>query len=153
MAVGILFAGFANAEIHISEPITKPNPEDITNTRIAAAEAGVCAIEKACIICWIDQKNAPTNLVQLVEGDNPFLDGGEAALYDPWMNKYELEVKGRKIVIKSAGTDGEMGTSDDILSSDVRRRNNEKKESEKRDSPPKRQAHSKTNSGDVAMRK
>ena len=49
------------------------------------------------------------------------LDGGEGALYDPWDNKYEMEAKGKKIVIKSAGEDGEMGTGDDIRS-DVKKK-------------------------------
>lgn len=153
MAVGILLAGFANAEIHISESNTKQNAEDVTKARIAKAEAGVCAVEMACIICWIDQMKPPTNLVQLVVGEHPFLDGGEGALYDPWNNKYEMEVRDHKIVIKSAGADGVMGTSDDILSSDVRNRNDENKKSKKLDLQPKMQAHPKTNSVDVATRK
>lgn len=44
MAVGILLAGFANAEIHISESITKQNAEDITKARIAKAEAGLLVV-------------------------------------------------------------------------------------------------------------
>ena len=121
MMVGIMLAGFATAEIHIDESAAKKDAEDTNKPRIAAAEAGVCAIEMACATYFIEQGEMPTNLMQLVVGDNPFLDGGKDALYDPWMNNYEMEIKGGKIVIKSAGEDGVMGTSDDILSSNVRK--------------------------------
>ena len=116
MMVGIMLAGFATAEIHIDESAAKKDAEDTNKPRIAAAEAGVCAIEMACATYFIEQGEMPTNLMQLVVGDNPFLDGGKDALYDPWMNNYEMEIKGGKIVIKSAGEDGVMGTSDDIFS-------------------------------------
>ena len=151
--VGILLAGFANAEIHKNESITKQNAEDVIKARIAKAEAGVCAIEMACIICYIDQMKPPSNIVQLVVGDNPYLEGGEDTLYDPWKNRYEMEVKGDKIIIKSAGADGVMGTSDDILSSNVRKKDNRNKASEKHDLQPKIKAHPKTNSVDVATLK
>ena len=88
----------------------------IAKTRITAAEAGVRAIQEACTTYYIQHKKLPTSLDQLVEGDDPILDGGEGALYDPWDNKYEMESKGKKIVVKSAGEDGEMGTDDDIRS-------------------------------------
>ena len=88
----------------------------IAKTRITAAEAGVRAIQEACTTYYIQHKKLPTSLDQLVEGDDPVLEGGEGALYDPWDNKYEMESKGKKIVVKSAGEDGEMGTEDDIRS-------------------------------------
>ena len=88
----------------------------IAKTRITAAEAGVRAIQEACTTYYIQHKKLPTSLDQLVEGDDPILEGGEGALYDPWDNKYEMESKGKKIVVKSAGEDGEMGTEDDIRS-------------------------------------
>lgn len=88
----------------------------IAKTRVTAAEAGVRAIQEACTTYYIQHKKLPTSLDQLVEGDDPVLEGGEGALYDPWDNKYEMESKGKKIVVKSAGEDGEMGTEDDIRS-------------------------------------
>ena len=88
----------------------------IAKTRITAAEAGVRAIQEACTTYYIQHKKLPTSLDQLVEGDDPILEGGEGALYDPWDNKYEMESKGKKVVVKSAGEDGEMGTDDDIRS-------------------------------------
>ena len=88
----------------------------IAKTRVTAAEAGVRAIQEACTTYYIQHKKLPSSLDQLVEGDDPVLEGGEGALYDPWDNKYEMESKGKKIVVKSAGEDGEMGTEDDIRS-------------------------------------
>ena len=88
----------------------------IAKTRITAAEAGVRALQEACTTYYIQRKKMPTSLDQLVEGDDPVLEGGDGALYDPWDNKYEMEVKGKKVVIKSAGEDGQMGTEDDIRS-------------------------------------
>ena len=88
----------------------------IAKTRVTAAEAGVRAIQAACTTYYIQHKKLPSSLDQLVEGDDPVLEGGEGALYDPWDNKYEMESKGKKVVVKSAGEDGEMGTEDDIRS-------------------------------------
>ncbi len=88
----------------------------IAKTRVTAAEAGVRAIQEACTTYYIQHKKLPSSLDQLVEGDDPVLEGGEGALYDPWDNKYEMESKGKKIVVKSSGEDGEMGTEDDIRS-------------------------------------
>ena len=93
----------------------------IAKTRITAAEAGVRALQEACTTYYIQRKKLPTSLDQLVEGDEPILEGGEGALYDPWDNKYEMEAKNKKVVIKSAGEDGEMGTDDDIRS-DVKKK-------------------------------
>ena len=93
----------------------------IAKTRITAAEAGVRALQEACTTYYIQHKKLPSSLDQLIEGDDPLLEGGEGALYDPWDTKYELEVKGKKVIIKSAGEDGSMGTEDDIRS-DVKKK-------------------------------
>ena len=93
----------------------------IAKTRITAAEAGVRALQEACTTYYIQRKKLPTSLEQLVEGDDPILEGGDGALYDPWDNKYEMEVKGKKVVVKSAGENGVMGDEDDIRS-DVKKK-------------------------------
>ena len=93
----------------------------IAKTRITAAEAGVRALQEACTTYYIQHKKLPSSLDQLVEGDDPILEGGDGALYDPWDNKYEMETKNKKVIIKSAGEDGEMGTEDDIRS-DVKKK-------------------------------
>ena len=78
---------------------------NIAKANEAAAKQGVNALKEACTTYYINHKKMPTSLDQLVEGDDPILDNGDTGLYDPWGNKYEMEVKGKKIVIKSAGED------------------------------------------------
>ena len=89
---------------------------NIAKANEAAAKQGVNALKEACTTYYINHKKMPTSLDQLVEGDDPILDNGDTGLYDPWGNKYEMEVKGKKVIIKSAGEDGQMGTDDDIRS-------------------------------------
>ena len=93
----------------------------IAKTRITAAEAGVRSLQEACTTYYIQHKKLPSSLDQLIEGDDPIIEGGEGALYDPWDNKYEMEVKGKKVVIKSSGENGVMGDEDDIRS-DVKKK-------------------------------
>ena len=96
----------------------------IAKTRIKAAEAGVRSLLGACTTYDTQHRKLPSSLDQLIEGDEPIIEGGEGALYDPWDNKYELETKGKKIIIKSAGEDGEMGTEDDVRSDNVKKPDN-----------------------------
>ena len=99
----------------------------IAKTRITAAEAGVRSLQEACTSYFTQHKKFPTSLDQLVEGDDPIVEGGEGALYDPWDNKYELEIKNKKrIVVKSAGEDGVMGTEDDIRSDSIKKHDKDK---------------------------
>ena len=84
-------------------------------TRQAEAERGVLTLREACTAYYLQNKKLPTSLDQLTEGDEPVLKSGKD-LYDPWANKYVMEVKGKKVVIKSAGKDGVMDTYDDIRS-------------------------------------
>ncbi len=93
----------------------------VAKTRITAAEAGVRSLQEACTTYYLQHKKLPSSLDQLIEGDEPILEGGEGMLYDPWDNKYEIEVKGKRIIVKSAGEDGQMGTEDDIRS-DVKKK-------------------------------
>ena len=67
----------------------------------------------------------PTDLKVLVTADGdeePALDGGEGALYDPWDHEYRIEVKGKRWAIVSDGPDGQSGTEDDIRSDKVARK-------------------------------
>lgn len=95
----------------------------IASTRITAAESGVQALKEACATYNIQHKKMPTSLDQLCEGDDPVLES-DKYLYDPWDNKYEMETKGKRIIIKSAGPDGSMGTEDDIRTDDKKKKNN-----------------------------
>ena len=89
---------------------------NVLEAKEAAAKEGVKALSEACTAYYIRHKKMPTSLDQLVEGDEPILANGDEGLYDPWDHKYEMEVKGKRIIIKSAGDDGQMGTDDDIRS-------------------------------------
>ena len=95
----------------------------IASTRITAAEAGVQALKEACATYYTSHKKLPTSLDQLCEGDDPILES-DKGLYDPWDNKYEMELKGKnRVIIKSAGEDGQMGTEDDIRSDAKKKKN------------------------------
>ena len=78
------------------------------------AEAGCGVIKDAVASYQLKHKKLPTSLDQLCEGDDPIFDN-DKPLYDPWDNKYEMEIKNKtRVIIKSAGPDGQMGTDDDI---------------------------------------
>ena len=87
----------------------------IAKTRITAAESGVQSLYESCTTYYIQKKKMPTSLDQLLEGEDPILES-DKGLYDPWDNKYEMEVKGKRVVIISCGEDGIKGTEDDIRS-------------------------------------
>ena len=81
---------------------------------ITTAEAGARSLYGDCVTYQMKHHKYPTSLDQLCEGDEPILES-DKPLYDPWDNKYELEMKGKnRLIIKSAGPDGEFGTEDDI---------------------------------------
>lgn len=96
----------------------------IEKTRKTAAKTGVDTIKGAITNYMIDKKKSkpPSDLKVLIEADGddePLLDGGEGALYDPWDTEYKLEVKGRRFVVISAGPDQSFGTEDDIRSDTI----------------------------------
>jgi len=94
----------------------------IASTRITAAESGVQSLKEACTSYNLKHKKFPTSLDQLTEGDDPILDS-DKYLYDPWDTKYEMETKKNRVIIKSAGPDGQMGTEDDITTTDKKKAN------------------------------
>ena len=96
----------------------------IEKTRKTAAKTGVDTIKGAITNYMIDKKKStpPSDLKVLIDAngdDEPFLDGGEGALVDPWDTEYKLEVKGKKFVVISAGPDGQFGNEDDIRSDTI----------------------------------
>jgi len=96
----------------------------IENTRKIAAKTGVDTIKGAITQYMISKKKStpPSNLKDLIDAsgdDEPFLEGGEGALYDPWDTEYKLETKGKKFVVISAGPDGQFGNDDDIRSDTI----------------------------------
>ena len=93
----------------------------IASTRITTAEQGVVALQESCATYFIKNKKLPTSLDQLCEGDEPILES-DKGLYDPWDNKYEMETKGKRVIIISCGEDGIKGTEDDIRSDKKKKR-------------------------------
>ena len=96
----------------------------IENTRKIAAKTGVDTIKGAITNYMISKKKStpPSDLKVLIDSsgdEEPFLEGGEGALVDPWDTDYKLEVKGKKFVIISAGPDAQFSTEDDIRSDTI----------------------------------
>lgn len=90
---------------------------------ITTAEAGARSLYGDCVTYQMKHKKFPTSLDQLCEGEEPILES-DKPLYDPWDNKYELEMKGKtRLVIKSAGPNGVMGDEDDIRTDSKKKKN------------------------------
>ena len=95
--------------------------EYLDNAKVTAAQSSVQGLSESVLAYKIKYKKMPTSLTQLVEGDEPIVEGGEGALIDPWDNEYKFELKGKRCVISSAGLDGEWGTEDDISSDKIKK--------------------------------
>lgn len=93
----------------------------IETSRKTAAKTAVDNLKGAITNYMIANKKStpPNDLKVLIEqrGDeDPYIDGGEGALVDPWDNDYRIEVKGKRFVVISDGPDGSPNTEDDIRS-------------------------------------
>lgn len=97
---------------------------NLDKAKVTAANES-CRNIKSCVVNYnLQYKKYPSDLKQLVEAhgdDEPILDGGEGALEDPWGNEYKFERNGKKILVTSAGPDGEWGTEDDISSNEIKK--------------------------------
>ncbi len=94
-------------------------PRMLNNAKINAAKVGVDNLKGALVAYNIEKGKYPNDLKALVESsgdEDPIVDGGEAALFDPWGVEYKYERKGKRFVVISAGPDGEFGGDDDIRS-------------------------------------
>ena len=96
----------------------------IENTRKTAAKSAVDNIRGAVTAYMIGEKQSvpPSDLKVIIEqtGDeDPYLEGGEGALIDPWDGEYRIEIKGKRFVIISNGPDGSPNTDDDIRSDKI----------------------------------
>lgn len=97
-------------------------PRFLESGNKGAAEKDVQALKTAVTQYYTEKRKYPDNLDVLVDtsGDKePYIEGGEGALVDPWGNKYELKFKNNKKnspYIVSGGQDGTIGTEDDIRS-------------------------------------
>ncbi len=88
----------------------------LDKAKVTAAQEAVRNIQSACETYKMTTKKYPSDLNALVSGDDPYLQGGEGSLEDPWGNDYRMEKKGKNIVIISNGPDGESGNDDDVRS-------------------------------------
>lgn len=93
--------------------------KSLDKARVTAAQEAVNNIHSACESYKMSTKKYPSDLTTLVSGDDPYLQGGEGALEDPWGNEYRMEKKGKNIVIISNGPDGESGNDDDVRSDKI----------------------------------
>ena len=96
----------------------------IDTARKTAAKSAVDNIKGAVTAYMIGEKKStpPSDLKVIIEqkgDDDPYFEGGEGALIDPWDNDYRIEVKGKRFVIISNGPDGSPGTDDDIRSDKI----------------------------------
>ena len=96
----------------------------LETTRKTAAKTAVDNLRGAVTNYMIDKKKStpPNDLKVLVDvsGDeDPYVEGGEGALVDPWDNDYRIEVKGKRFVVISDGPDGAPNTEDDIRSDKI----------------------------------
>lgn len=102
-------------------------PRFLESGNKGAAEKDVQALKTAATQYYTDKRKYPDNLDVLVDtsGDKePYIEGGEGALIDPWGNKYEIKFKGNKKnspYIVSGGPDGSIGTEDDIRSDESKK--------------------------------
>lgn len=102
-------------------------PRFLESGNKGAAEKDVQALKTAITQYYTDKRKYPDNLDVLVDtsGDKePYIEGGEGALIDPWGNKYEIKFKGNKKnspYIVSGGPDGTIGTEDDIRSDETKK--------------------------------
>ncbi len=130
--VAAMRAGFTLIEILVAVAIigilgtvaTVSIPKILENAKINAAKSGVDSLKNAVVTYNIEKGKYPSDLKALVEAsgdDDPVVEGGENALYDPWGVEYKYERKGKRIVIISAGPDGEFGGEDDIRSDTTKR--------------------------------
>jgi general secretion pathway protein G len=98
----------------------------LEKAKITAARDAVQNIKNGVVTYQINYRKYPTSLSELVEpkgDDEPVLEGGAGALEDPWGTEYKFERNGKRIVIISAGPDGEFGGEDDIRSDKVKASN------------------------------
>ena len=95
---------------------------NLEKAKVTAAKEAVNNIKASVTNYYLQYKKYPGDLTALVEAkgdDEPILDGGEAALEDPWGTEYKYEKSGKRFAIISAGPDHDFGTDDDIRSDKI----------------------------------
>lgn len=126
-AVAAMRAGFTLIEILVAVAIigilgtiaTVSIPRMLEDSKIKATQSAVMSLRDAVVSYNLAKGKYPSDLRALVEAsgdEDPIVEGGEGALEDPFGTEYKYERKGKRIIIISAGPDGEFGNDDDIRS-------------------------------------
>lgn len=129
----VMRAGFTLIEILVAVAIigilgtvaTLNITKNLEKAKTTAAREGVNNLKAAVLTYNVQFNKYPSSLNDLITSKNdeePVVSGGEGALEDPWGTEYRYEHKGKKILIVSAGPDGEFDTDDDISSDKVERK-------------------------------
>lgn len=94
-------------------------PRMLEDSKIKATKTSVIALRDAVVAYNLSYGKYPSNLQDLADdsnGKDPIIES-EDMLTDPFGTEYKMEGKGKRMIIISAGPDGEFGTEDDIKSS------------------------------------
>ena len=101
---------------------------NIEKAKQTAAQESVNNIKNAVMTYYLQNKKYPSDLKDLIVENSEgiaVLEGGEGALEDPWGNEYKYERKGQKILVTSAGPDGQFGNEDDLRSDTIKKSKNQ----------------------------
>lgn len=132
-AVTAMRAGFTLIEILVAVAIigilgtiaTVSIPRMLEESKVKATQSAVMSLRDAVVSYNLSKGKYPSDLRALVEAsgdEDPIVEGGEGALEDPFGTEYKYERKGKRIIIISAGPDGEFGNEDDIRSDKTKKK-------------------------------
>jgi general secretion pathway protein G len=95
-------------------------PRILENSRRTAAQSQLQTLRTAIDQYNMDTKKYPETLAVLVEGEKPYIEGGQDSLVDPWGNDYIYKKEGKKkFEIRSCGPDEEPNTEDDLIQGNI----------------------------------
>lgn len=99
-------------------------PKMFEDAKETTAQQQVKVFAQGVTTYQIQKRKLPRSLEELVEGDDPVIEGGIGVLSDPWGNNYEMRTNAKKrFYVISAGLDGQFDTEDDIRSDKVKQPN------------------------------
>lgn len=96
-------------------------PKMFEDAKETTAQQQVKVFANGITTYQIKNRKYPKSLEELVEGDDPVIEGGIGVLSDPWGVNYEMRSNSKKrFYVVSAGSDGQFDTEDDIRSDRVK---------------------------------